>query len=94
MEIFTIYLFSGKNPDDEVHLSALSIKPGFKIMMMGSLEEEIEAVSLPPEDLPDVVNDFDIPEGEEVAICNREVIIMLLTFGLYLVPFIPVSKFL
>ena len=46
-------------------------------MMMGSLEEEIEAVSLPPEDLPDVVNDFDIPEGEEVAICNREVIIAL-----------------
>ncbi len=64
---------SGKTPENDVHLSALNIKPGFKIMMMGSLEEEIEAVSLPPEDLPDVVNDFDIPEEEEVDVCNREV---------------------
>ncbi|KAJ1522510.1 hypothetical protein ONE63_001700 [Megalurothrips usitatus] len=63
----------GKNPENDVHLSATNIKPGFKIMMMGSLEEEIEAVSLPPEDLPDVVNDFDIPEEEEVEVCNREV---------------------
>lgn len=72
-----ICLFVGKTPDDEVHLSAMNVKPGFKIMMMGSLEEEIEAVSLPPEDLPDVVNDFDIPEGEEVDICNREVTLKL-----------------
>lgn len=69
----------GKTPDDEVHLSAMNMKPGFKIMMMGSLEEEIEAVSLPPEDLPDVVNDFDIPEGEEVDICNREVYLSKIT---------------
>lgn len=69
----------GKIPENDVHLSALNIKPGFKIMMMGSLEEEIEAVSLPPEDLPDVVNDFDIPEEEEVDVCNREVYLSKIT---------------
>ncbi|KAK3908000.1 Ubiquitin-like domain-containing CTD phosphatase 1 [Frankliniella fusca] len=69
----------GKTPENDVHLSALNIKPGFKIMMMGSLEEEIEAVSLPPEDLPDVVNDFDIPEEEEVDVCNREVYLSKIT---------------
>ena len=42
-------------------------------MMMGSLEEDIESIRVPPEDLPDVVNDLDIGDEEEVAIENREV---------------------
>jgi ubiquitin-like domain-containing CTD phosphatase 1 len=35
-----------------------------KIMMIGSKEEDIANVDLSPEDIPTVVNDFDI--GEEV----------------------------
>jgi ubiquitin-like domain-containing CTD phosphatase 1 len=41
-------------------------------MMMGSLEEDIAVASAPPEDIPDVVNDFDI-EDEDVAIESKEV---------------------
>jgi len=40
--------------------------------MMGSLEEDIQAVDVLPEDMPEVVNDLDI-EDEEIAIENREV---------------------
>ncbi|XP_069693402.1 ubiquitin-like domain-containing CTD phosphatase 1 [Periplaneta americana] len=62
----------GKTPEDECQLSALKLKQGFKVMMMGSLEEDIADASAPPEDIPDVVNDLDI-EDEEVAIESREV---------------------
>lgn len=63
--------FKGKAPDDECQLSMLKLKPGFKIMMMGSLEEDIADASSPPDDIPEVVNDLDIEE-DEVAIENRE----------------------
>lgn len=63
--------YKGKNPGDEVPLSDLKLKPGTKIMMMGTREEEITKVVEPPPDMPDVVNDFDIEE-EEIAIENRE----------------------
>lgn len=59
-------------PDEDCQLSHLNIKPGFKIMMMGSLEEDIEEASTPPEDLPEILDDFDIEE-EEVAIENKEI---------------------
>ncbi|XP_052772795.1 ubiquitin-like domain-containing CTD phosphatase 1 [Mya arenaria] len=61
----------GKPADDATQLSALILKPGAKIMMMGTREEEISKVVEPPPDIPDVVNDFDIEE-EEVAVENRE----------------------
>ena len=54
-----------------MELSSLNIKPGFKIMMMGSLEETIAETQTKPENLPEVINDFDIEE-EEVALANRE----------------------
>nr|XP_018911099.1 PREDICTED: ubiquitin-like domain-containing CTD phosphatase 1 [Bemisia tabaci] len=63
----------GKVPENDCLLSELKLKPGFKIMMMGSLEEDIADASSVPEDLPEVVDDFDIPEGEEIALENREV---------------------
>lgn len=50
----------------------LKLKQGFKLMMMGSLEEDIAEVTATPTDLPEVVNDLDI-EDEEVAIENQEV---------------------
>lgn len=60
-------------PEDDCQLSQMKLKPGFKVMMMGSLEEDIADASTPPEDLPEVLDDFDIEEGEEVAIKNRDV---------------------
>ncbi|XP_044754415.1 ubiquitin-like domain-containing CTD phosphatase 1 [Coccinella septempunctata] len=64
--------FKGKTPEDCCCLSSLKLKSGFKIMMMGSLEEEIEKVNVEPQDMPEVINDLDIEE-EEVAIENQEV---------------------
>ena len=51
-------------------LSELSLKPGMKIMMMGSREEELSGVIEPPSTAADVVNDFDI-EDDEIAIQDR-----------------------
>merc|ERR1711936_1475484 len=61
----------GKVATDEMKLVALGLKPNFKLMMMGSLEETIAETQSKPENLPEVVNDFDIEE-EEVAIQDRE----------------------
>nr|XP_023018817.1 ubiquitin-like domain-containing CTD phosphatase 1 [Leptinotarsa decemlineata] len=59
-------------PGDECKLGQLKLKSNFKLMMMGSLEEDIVEANTAPTNLPDVVNDLDI-EDEEVAIENQEV---------------------
>ena len=51
-------------------LSELSLKPGMKIMMMGTREEELASVLEPPSTPADVANDFDI-EDDEIAIQDR-----------------------
>jgi len=61
----------GKIATDEMKIGSLSIKENFKLMMMGSLEETIAETQSKPENLPEVINDFDIEE-EEVAIQDRE----------------------
>ncbi|XP_059469569.1 ubiquitin-like domain-containing CTD phosphatase 1 [Neocloeon triangulifer] len=66
-------LLNLKAKDDCIVLSTLKLKPGFKIMLMGSLEEDVLAAAPPPEEeMPEVVNDLDI-EDEEVAIEKKEV---------------------
>lgn len=62
----------GKAPDDEVKMATISLRPGTKIMMMGSLESSVEEAQRIPENLPTVINDLDIPEEEEVAIEKRD----------------------
>lgn len=63
--------FIGKSPEDSIKLSILGLKPGFKIMMMGSLEEDISTATTAPENTDDVINDLDLTE-EEIALENRE----------------------
>lgn len=63
--------FKGKAADDAVILSQMKLKNGFKIMMMGSLEEDIAEVSTIPENLPEVINDLDV--DEEVETENQEI---------------------
>lgn len=65
-------LILGKLAQDEDVIGKLTLKPGFKLMMMGSREEDIIEVSQAPENMPDVVNDFDIEE-EEVEIEKAEI---------------------
>ncbi|XP_066141313.1 ubiquitin-like domain-containing CTD phosphatase 1 isoform X1 [Euwallacea fornicatus] len=62
----------GKVSDEECRIATLKLKPNFKIMMMGSLEQDIEEAKTAPTGLPEVVNDFDI-EDEEIAIENQEI---------------------
>ncbi|KAL0277050.1 UNVERIFIED_CONTAM: hypothetical protein PYX00_004470 [Menopon gallinae] len=64
--------YKAKPAEDSCKLSSLNLKPGFKIMMMGSLEEDISQVNVLPDSMPEVVNDLDI-EDEEVAIEHMEV---------------------
>ncbi|XP_023323187.1 ubiquitin-like domain-containing CTD phosphatase 1 [Eurytemora carolleeae] len=61
----------GKAASDDALISSLGLKPNFKIMMMGSLEESIVESQTTPTDLPEVLNDFDIEE-EEVTIEQNE----------------------
>ena len=65
-----LLLVSGKQSADDVKLSELSLKPGMKIMMMGTREEELASVLEPPSTPADVANDFDI-EDDEIAIQDR-----------------------
>lgn len=57
----------------------MKLKPGFKLMLMGSLEADIAEASVAPEDIPPVLNDFDI-EDEEVAVESSEVHNLFFTF--------------
>ena len=65
------YCVSGKAAEDALKLSTIGLKPGFKIMMMGSLEEDITVATTAPENADEVVNDLDLTE-EEIALENRE----------------------
>lgn len=59
-------------PEDDCLVVDLNLKQNFKIMMMGSLEEDIKDVCTKPADAEDVINDLDI-EDEEVAIESADV---------------------
>jgi len=58
--------YRGKQAADAVLLSSLCLKSGYKIMMMGSLEKDLQNIDIPPEDRPEVKNDFDVLDDEEV----------------------------
>lgn len=57
-------------PEDSCKLVDLKLKKGFKIMMMGSLEKDIENASTQPTDLPEVIDDLDV---EDVKLDNHEI---------------------
>eukprot|EP00271_Cylindrocystis_brebissonii_P009073 TRINITY_DN23691_c0_g1_i1.p1 TRINITY_DN23691_c0_g1~~TRINITY_DN23691_c0_g1_i1.p1 ORF type:complete len:376 (-),score=58.97 TRINITY_DN23691_c0_g1_i1:381-1508(-) len=60
---------AGTTVTDTMLLSQLAVKPTAKIMMMGTVENEILVDST---ESPDVVDDFVVPEQEFVAIQDRE----------------------
>ncbi|KAJ6222405.1 hypothetical protein RDWZM_000950 [Blomia tropicalis] len=63
----------GITVNDETQINQLALRPGLKIMMMGSKEEDISNIDLDPSEIPNVLNDFDIEDDlNEVAIHNRE----------------------
>lgn len=64
--------FKGKAPSDDQCLNQMSLKNGTKIMMMGSVEQEIKDVSEVPTDLPTVINDFDEETEKKLSTEYRE----------------------
>lgn len=81
-------IFLGKNAPDDLRLSALELKPNFKLMMVGSLEADIQDVQNSI-DNRDVIDDFDDDNDErttynfhkmEVCICWKKNLLYILTF--------------
>lgn len=62
-----MFLFSGKPATDELRLSALELKMNFKLMMVGSLEADIEDVCNVQFDNRDIIDDFDDENADEKA---------------------------
>ena len=73
--MFEAIFFSrtGRTVDDDTKIEHLVMKPGFKVMMIGSKEEQIANIDLDPSDIPNVINDFDIDDEalDQVAIHNK-----------------------
>ncbi len=64
---------SGQAAVNETLLIDLKYKAGTKIMMMGTVEEKIEDINKIPENMPEVIDDFDIGKNaEEIDVQNRE----------------------
>ena len=59
-------------PPDDLVVAELNLKPGTKIMMMGSVEEVIQDVVEAPEDMPEVINDFDEDTANKISTEHRE----------------------
>lgn len=60
-----VYLL-GKNATDDLRLSALDLKPNFKLMMVGSLEVDIQDMQNSI-DNKDVIDDFDDDNDERTT---------------------------
>ena len=59
-------------PPDDLVVAELNLKPGTKIMMMGSVEEAIQDVVEAPEGIPEVINDFDEDTANKISTEHRE----------------------
>ncbi|CAD6216135.1 GSCOCG00004351001-RA-CDS [Cotesia congregata] len=63
-----------KGQDAEQTISMLKIKPGFKLMMMGSREEDIAEANRIPKDVSEVINDLDVDQDiEDIEVENAEI---------------------
>lgn len=71
----------GKNAADDLRLSALDLKANFKLMMVGSLEVDIQDVQNSI-DNRDVIDDFDDDNDERTTynFHKMEVVIFILLF--------------
>lgn len=69
----------GKPIAEWVPLSELNIEPNSKIMMIGSLEQNIEYASTPPTDIPNVVNDLDEEDDRGVLVETRDEFVTKIT---------------
>lgn len=61
---------AGKAAADDLKLSALELKPNFKLMMVGSLEADIEGVANAQFDNRDIIDDFDDENNDDKTANN------------------------
>ncbi|XP_017494217.1 PREDICTED: ubiquitin-like domain-containing CTD phosphatase 1 [Rhagoletis zephyria] len=59
--------YKGKVAPDDIKLCALELKPNFKLMMVGSTEAAIEVACQLPEEMAEVIDDFDVAEEEDLV---------------------------
>jgi ubiquitin-like domain-containing CTD phosphatase 1 len=66
--------YKGKQATDDLSIQTLELKPNFKLMMVGSLEKDIESANQRPDDIPEIVDDFEEPENSnEIPFENKDV---------------------
>lgn len=65
--------YINKIAEDGHKLHLLNLKPKFKILMMGSLEKDIEHINEVPESAQNVINDLEVEEDEEVETERQEI---------------------
>lgn len=70
---YVISWFAGKPAPDNIKLCTLELKPNFKLMMVGSTEADIEDACSLPDDIGEVIDDFDDAEEREESVENSAV---------------------
>ena len=63
----------GKMAEDTLKLGHLELKPNFKIMMVGSTEADIEDACQRPNDIGEVIDDFEENEAGEENLENSSI---------------------
>lgn len=81
-----------KASQDEEILRNLGMKPGFKLMLMGSREEDIAEACHAPKDMPDVINDFKVEE-EEIEIENVKICMFQIQCRINYYKFVELNPF-
>uniref|UniRef100_A0A0A1XHX7 Ubiquitin-like domain-containing CTD phosphatase 1 n=1 Tax=Zeugodacus cucurbitae TaxID=28588 RepID=A0A0A1XHX7_ZEUCU len=59
--------YKGKVAPDDTKLCVLDLKHNFKLMMVGSTEAAIESAMQLPDDIAEVIDDFDVAEEEDLV---------------------------
>ncbi|XP_018011476.1 ubiquitin-like domain-containing CTD phosphatase 1 isoform X2 [Hyalella azteca] len=62
----------GKPASESMLMTGLGLKNGAKIMMVGSIDEDLVAATTVPDELPEVVNDLDIAEDKLLSVHQRQ----------------------
>lgn len=66
--------FRGKVPDEEQSLGSIGLKPGFKLTLMGSREEDIAQANCAPDNMHEVINDLTMEnEGDDIEVENADI---------------------
>lgn len=62
---YGVVFILGSKPADDLKLGVIELKNNYKLMMVGSLEEDIENVSNRPQGKDEVVDDFNEVEFDK-----------------------------